>query len=234
MLLVETHPGISLRGCLHVQLAPWAPVANTADEWPEVVFFLGGPEPGTYEVFTRPGAPRPGGNFIAPMLEGDPVELLNTIDRQLGLRTPSQLPPSTPQVLAVRLIAQVLAQESFARVPLRATMGRFNHNGESGLLPWSLLPDSDASSKPQAVTASSVPIRLDPLSQRVAIHPAPDEGMLQTVSHGPFAVVDLNTGALHLMQGHKTVRSASLADAYQAAGSRLGGEVARVLAHLGR
>ncbi len=234
MRLVETHPGISLRGCLHVQVAPGDPAALAPDEWPEVTFYLGGQEPGTYEVFTHPGAPRPGGNFVEPMLEGDPVGLLDTLDRFLGLRTPAQLPPSTPQVLAVRLIAQVLAQESFARVPLRATMGRFNHNGESGLLPWTQLPGIDSGGVPPAVTASSAPIRWDPPSQRVAIHAAPQEGMLQAVSADPFAVVDSTTGELHLMQGHKVVRSDGLAPAYQAAGSRLGGEVARVLAHLGR
>lgn len=230
LYLGESHPGSSVRGRLHVRINP---PNGTAFGGREVIFNLGGPS-GTYDIRDGQGQLRLGGNFLALMLDGDPVDLLDTLDRALELRTPMPLPASTAQTLAVRLIAQVMAQEFLAKSPLRATMGWFDHNGEAGPLTWALIPDMPSGGTPKDLNAMASRAPYDPVSQRVAIHHAPDEAPLQSVDQAPIALVDIKSGLLHLVRGTSTVSSIDLTHAYQAADSRLGTEVARVLAHLGR
>ncbi len=230
LYLLESHPGASLRGRLHVRRGTY-PAASETD--PEIIFNLGGPA-GTFEIVQPGNFEGPRQDFVVPMLEGDPIELLDRIDRGLGLHTPTALPKSTPGTLAVRLVAEVMAHESLARIPLRATMGWFDHNGYEGPLPWTKVVRPDAQVHSQDQSAPSLKAAFNDVGHLLAIHAAPHDEMLTDPDNQRYAIVDVRKGELNLAQSAKVGSSIDLMQAYQSNGRRLGSIVDRILSHLNR
>lgn len=102
--LLQAHPGSSRFGQFKLLVNPRVGHVHTTTQ---LVLNLGGPT-GGYEVHIG-GAEVSRGDFLTAALSGRLSDVLERVDTAMGLRAPDQLPPSTPSVLAVRSVAELLS-----------------------------------------------------------------------------------------------------------------------------
>ena len=169
------------------------------------------------------------------MLVDDPVATVDRLEAALGLRKPTALPPSSPTVLAVRLVADVLSHEWQARVPLRATSGWVDASAGCSIAIWTNVFGSQYARLGERYAAGQVDWQeaCSQTSRFVALHEAPDEAPLID-DQRPLAAIDLQTGQVHLGGSKQPGETWALDHRYAACGRRLGPLTDRVLQHLMR
>lgn len=95
---------------------------------------LGGPT-GTYEVLVS-GTDTLRGDFLAPGLAGQLPTLLGEIEVAMGLRAPISLPASTPPVLSMRVVAELLTLVWLDRQEYGLETEWFDWSGDARAQPW--------------------------------------------------------------------------------------------------
>ena len=226
----ETHPGISVRGRLHVLLDRdsvelWS--------WPRVAFNLGGPS-GTYEVSGDPV------DYATAFLTRDPRDVIDEIGRALGLAAPKHLPAATNPTLAVRLIADTLERVALAPGALRATAALYSAHFGCRVPTWAAFAGVDVDSLNRQANSPPSGERDAFLELRhlFLIHETDSngsgEGPLDDLNKQPAVLVDLRKAeALLIASDHSTTRL-DIRAAYESNGRRLASAVEAVLKHLGR
>ena len=101
--LLHSHPGISYAGQLRLFVDP---TPDAVTESLQLVMNIAG-ETGRFEI-QRDFQQMTNGDYLQPALQGNLAMTLETIERAFGWATPALLPPSSPDVLVMRLIAEVL------------------------------------------------------------------------------------------------------------------------------
>lgn len=147
--ILHCHPGISVAGQLWLLVNPSRDSVSTCTR---VSLNLGGTT-GAYaiEVGWKEIA---SGDFLESALAGDLLTTVETIERALGWKPPHSLPPSTPTVLAMRLITELLTTSCLDLQPCEVEMAWLDWSGGCEVLPWakqflahaedkSVLPDGD-------------------------------------------------------------------------------------------
>lgn len=229
--LLEMHPGSSMWGQLRLMVGP---CDGRSAEPASISFNFGGPS-GTCEV-RRDGAEVLGQfDYVTPMLNGDPAEVVNRLESSLGLKTPAKIPPSSAAVLGVRLVADALGREWLARTTLRATLGWVDSSIACCVPEWTKACGADLTTLGPQVSSGAMPWQEAhaQLSGLVALHDTQDGAPLLHADR-PFAALDLTQGLVALGQPGKAVRRIALKERYQADERRLGTLVDELLKHLGR
>ena len=229
--LLEQHPGISIRGQLRLLIDP---PTTGACRPASITFNFGGPS-GTCDIQVEGSASVTGLDFVSPMLQQDPIEIVDRLEGLLGLPRPGTLPPSTAPVLAVRTVSAVLSQDWLARTDLRATLGWVDTSGGCTVPEWIRVFGADLTGLAQEVNRGAMPWREAHAQTHrfVAIHEAADGGPMLDADRR-FAALDLTDGVL-ILAGHDCLpRRITLAVEYKKGHRRLGPVVDDVLAHLGR
>lgn len=229
--LLEMHPGISMWGQLRLIVGPSD--ARSAEP-ASITFNFGGPS-GTCEV-RRGGAEVLGQfDYVSPMLNGDPAEVVDRLESSLGLKAPAKIPPSSAAVLGVRLVADALGREWLARTTLRATLGWVDSSMACWVPDWTKAFGADLTKLGPQVSSDAMPSQdaHAQLSGLVALHDTTDGAPLLHADR-PYAAIDLNQGRVALGKPGKAVRHIALKERYQADGRRLGPVVDELLKHLGR
>lgn len=137
--LLRDHPGLSVNGQLCVLIDPG--VGSVAD-CDRLIMNLGGPT-GTFEV-RKSGSCCGEGEFLWAALSEDPVNVLEQIERHLGLQAPSPLPPTAPAVLVMRLISELLATTVMDRRGLFVETAWYDWSGGARVQQWVRRFDRDA------------------------------------------------------------------------------------------
>lgn len=184
--LRQTHPGISIRGLLELQLH----CTSTGRALPAIDFNLGGPS-GTWG--TGAGALR---SFLA-LLEPEPGTVIDRIEEAMGLPPfRGMLPASSTEALAVRVVAGLAESRVFDRHGWRTTLGAYGVHNNDVAADWAVpmgvefdAPGSDRDLTPDAH---------DRLSRLVLIHRAADECPVSKLSdlEGRGLLVDIATGRI--------------------------------------
>ena len=219
--IFESHPGISARGRLHLVLR----LDNRSFErCSQVIFNLGGPS-GTMDFVNGSGSPRCDMPFAVWLLDRDPIEVVDTITRGLGLKVPESIGASSPPTIAARVLADSLARESLARGALRVTSGWVDTSYGSCQPGWvSFMPVAS-----RALDTTQLGSRV------VALHDATsDEAPLMDIDAAPLAIIDLDDGKVLLVSGQSTIAHINLPTEYASNGRRVGPLSDRLLAHLNR
>lgn len=129
--LLRNHPGISLAGQLRLLLNPRV---GTVTECTQLILNLGGPT-GEFEVRSY-GQRIAQGDFLEPFLMGDPVELIDRIERAMGLQKPASLSASSVSTIAMRVIAELLSATCLDRRHYTLETAWFDWSGGSSVKPW--------------------------------------------------------------------------------------------------
>lgn len=207
--LVEQHPGISIRGQLRLKIDPSRP---GSDEPASITFNFGGPS-GTCDLRANGTTVVDGLDFVSPMLQQDPIEIVDHLEAHLGLRRPESLPPSSAPVLAVRTVSEVLSHEWLARTSLRATSGWVDASVGCSVPPWTKAFGVDLTGLADQVYAGNISWQEahEQTHRYLAIHEATDEGPM-LVEDRPFAALDQTDGVLILAGPDKSLRRFNLAE----------------------
>lgn len=129
--LLRTHPGNSHFGQLRLLLNPTVGYVQTCLQ---LVLNLGGPT-GTYVVLVN-GNETARGDFLAPGLAGQLPTLLNEVEAAMMLRAPISLPTSTPPVLSMRVVAEILTSVWLDRQDYGLETAWFDWSGGPRVQPW--------------------------------------------------------------------------------------------------
>lgn len=135
--IVHFHPGLSAWGVLRLQEG-WG-----HSDAPCIEVSLGGSDDGLLvvnpwrPVEDPPLARWPDGNLVRRLLAArDPKTVIDEVEASAGLGPVAKLPASTPSVVAVRAIAEVLARHALGRRSLRASCGFHDANPEPFITSW--------------------------------------------------------------------------------------------------
>ena len=104
--ILHSHPGSSFAGILILLVNPRP---ETLESCKRIRFHIGGPDPGTYEVFFDESYRSVSGAFLEPAFSRSLVTVIDSIETALGWRRPETLPSSTNSILTMRLISEVLS-----------------------------------------------------------------------------------------------------------------------------
>lgn len=134
--VLEAHPGISIRGALHVTIGPLGD-----QDRPCLALNIGG-ESGTYDILRPVGGrlrdPResPSMPFAGPMLSHDPSAIVDGISAAWGLpRSAGKLPGSHKTTIALRAVAGLLESLVFQRDGWRTTAGFCDNSAVGPMAP---------------------------------------------------------------------------------------------------
>ena len=222
--LLHTHPGVSQRGQLCMLLNP--SVGRVMD-CPRLELNLGGPT-GTFEIHAT-GKVKTKGDFLWSVLTDDLALLLERMERQMSLRTPSVLPVSTAPVLVMRLVAELLTTTCLDRYGLVVETGWMDWSGGVSVMPWT----EYFGRRPRQIQAQLDNSELDwqreylDVSGLLRIAPATSEAASQVE-----CLMDMQTGKVLLIAQGKIVEAVDVIQAYAAAGRRLEPFVAPLLVAL--
>ena len=230
--ILEVHPGISVRGQLRLVVGEVSGLGSPSN--PGITFHLGGPS-GTCDVTAIHGTTVSGFNYVASMIAQDPALTVDRLEAALGLRRSAVVPTSSPSILAVRLMADVMCHEWLARTPLRVTAGWVDASAGCHVAGWtkhfSVIDwTSQTDGAKSLINSPTVSSRM--LSV-FAMHEAADEGPLLD-DQAAFAALDLTDGQLIFGGPAIETKAASIAAGYRKSGRRLNPLVDGVLRHLGR
>ncbi|MFO0713626.1 MAG: hypothetical protein U0353_27485 [Sandaracinus sp.] len=135
--IIHFHPGLSAWGVLRLQEGWERPDA------PRIDVSLGGGDDGLLvvepwrPVEAPPIARWPDRNLVRALLAApDPKTVIDDVEASAGLGPIEQLPPSTPSVVAVRAIAEVLARHALGRRSLRASCGFHDASPDPFITSW--------------------------------------------------------------------------------------------------
>lgn len=227
--LLETHPGASIEGQLRL-LIDWD---STADQIARgVVFNIGGTS-GTCCVTRSCIDNESSIDFVTPMLVGDPSLLIDRLDRELGLTTPSRLPPSSAAVVVARTLASALLSQCFSRNSLRVTMGWLDMSAGSAVPDWTQMIYPESTALKEQVQSGKVSWNqaFDQLGHLSALHRDNGAGPLLQSDH-PLVLFDWKAGEM-IFSRETGGEKIELMEAYKAAGRSISPIVFRALAHLG-
>jgi len=136
----QYHPGISVAGRLGISVG-W-PIAD--DGYPRWLVNVGG-NAGEHEIEGAGGEGECLGNLVHQFLANDPFDVVNEVERRLGLPHVNRLPVSTPAALVARLIAWFLETRVFSRGCYRTTFAYADTSAVGPMFAdWGLVPPSEA------------------------------------------------------------------------------------------
>jgi hypothetical protein len=222
--LLHTHPGASERGQLCMLVDP---LAGQVMDCTRLVLNLGGPS-GTYEVHAK-GRRVAEGQYLWPTLTDDPAQVVDSLERQLGLRAPAALPASTPPVLVMRLVGELLTATCLDRDGLAVEAAWMDWSGGVSVQPWVVFFGRDAKDIQQRVDSG----QLD--WQRAYLDVSPLLRIAQSTGEATApteCLMDMQAGQVLVQRHGKTTETVDLVQAYAAAGRRLEPLAARLLAAL--
>lgn len=222
--LLHTHPGASERGQLCMLVDPRA---GQVMDCTRLVLNLGGPT-GTYEVHAE-GCGVAEGQYLWPTLTDDPAQVVDILERQLGLRTPAALPASTPPVLVMRLVAELLTTTCLDRNSLAVETAWMDWSGGVSVQPWVVFFGRDAKDIQQRVDSGHLNWQRAFLDVSPLLRIAPSAGEA-TAPTG--CLMDMQAGQVLVQRHGKTTETVDVVQAYAAAGRRLEPLAARLLAAL--
>lgn len=222
--LLQMNPGISECGqlCMLVE-----PRAGRVMDCPRLLLNLGGPT-GTYEVYAE-GHLVAEGEYLWPALTDDPAQVVDRLERQLGLRAPAALPASTAPVLVMRLVAELLTTACLDRNGLAVETAWMDWSGGVSVKPWVVSFGGDANEVQQRLDSGQLDWQrayLD-VSSLLRVAPAISEVPARTE-----CLMDMQAGKVLLIRQGESTESVDVAQAYAAAGRRLEPLAARLLAAL--
>lgn len=222
--LLQTHPGASERGqlCVLVGASP-----GRVMDCRRLVFNLGGPT-GTFEVLNA-GHVVHEGEFLWPALNSDPILLVDQMGSLLGLRSPDVLPPSTPGVLVMRLVAELLIATSLDREGLHVESAWLDWSAGVRVRPWAAHFGHDVSALQHGLDSGHADwqrVYLDVSSLlRLSTVRSDDQPEVEWL-------MDMQAGQVLRVDHGKTVEVIDVASAYALAGRHLEPLVARLLVAL--
>lgn len=222
--LLHTHPGASERGQLCMLVDPRA---GQVMDCTRLVLNLGGPT-GTYEVHAE-GRRVAEGQYLWPTLTDDPAQVVDSLERQLGLRAPAALPASTPSVLVMRLVAELLTTTCLDRDGLAVETAWMDWSGGVSVQPWVVLFGRDAKDIQQRVDSGQLDWQRAYLDVSPLLRIAPSAGEATAPTE---CLMDMQAGQVLVQRHGKTTETVDVALAYAAAGRRLEPLAARLLAAL--
>ena len=234
--ILQVHPGISIRGCYYVLFDAHP---TRVDDALSLVLNLGGPA-GTYRVKSKDGrADGPEQDFLFSMLGNDPVRVLDQIDKDLGLRAPKKLPPSTPAMLVARTIAACLEHAALSPLHMRTTAAYVDASAYGPhIAAWARHFVPASTEFESHIERGSMPYQkaYAVLWPYMALHLGETPGdmaLSPEYEARPLALFDFKTGQVQLrIKGKRGVRF-SLPDEYAKRGHTLDAICLRILRHLG-
>lgn len=222
--LLHTHPGASERGQLCMLVDPRA---GQVMDCPRLALNLGGPT-GSYEMHVE-GRRVAEGQYLWPTLTDDPAQVVDSLERQLGLPAPAALPASTPPVLVMRLVAELLTATCLDRDGLAVETAWMDWSGGVSVQPWVVFFGRDAKDIQQRVDNDQLDWQRAYLDVSPLVRIAPSTGEA-TAPTG--CLMDMQAGQVLVRRHGKTTETVDLVQAYAAAGRRLEPLAARLLAAL--
>lgn len=222
--VVQFHPGLSVRGCIGISIEAGDQERETfVHQGRFVTLNLGGPEPGTVE----------GIDFVAGLLGKDPAATVDRVGSLLGLRFAGQLPESTSQAVACRVIAEALARCIFDRMSYRTTSAWSDYSDGVMLGAWAQRFDALGSKGfgEVAKRVSAGDVRASDqrrLSRLVAVHRCDDADNVMLGDDQDALLVDLHSSEAIVTRDGRSVLKANLLALYVASGRQLD----PVMAHL--
>lgn len=222
--LLHTHPGASERGqlCMLVDSR-----AGQVMDCPRLALNLGGPT-GSYEVHVE-GRRVAEGQYLWPTLTDDPARVVDSLERQLGLRAPAALPASTPSVLVMRLVAELLTTTCLDRNGLAVENAWMDWSGGVSVQPWVVFFGRDAKDIQQRVDSGQLDWQRAYLDVSPLLRVAPSTGDATAPTE---CLMDMLAGQVLVQRHGKTTETIDVAQAYAAAGRQLEPLAARLLAAL--
>ncbi len=222
--LLHTHPGASERGQLCMLVDPRA---GQVMDCPRLALNLGGPT-GSYEVHVE-GRRVAEGQYLWYTLTDDSAQVIDGLERQLGLRAPAALPASTPPVLVMRLVAELLTTTCLDRNGLAVETAWMDWSGGVSVQPWVVLFGRDAKDIQQRVDSGQLDWQRAYLDVSPLLRIAPSTGEATAPTE---CLMDMQAGQVLVQRHGKTTETVDVAQAYAAAGRRLEPLAARLLATL--
>lgn len=222
--LLHTHPGASERGQLCMLVGPRA---GKVMDCPRLVLNLGGPT-GNHEIHAE-GHLVAKGEYLWSVLTDDPAQVIDHLERQLGLLAPAALPASTAPVLVMRLVAELLAATCLDRTCIAVETAWMDWSGGVSVKPWAAHFGHDVSEIQRGLDSGQLNWQTAYLDVSRLLRLAPVTGDV----HPPAeCLVDLLSGRVLLMRRGKTVETVNVAQAYVETGRHLEPVAARLLACL--
>lgn len=222
--LLETHPGVSERGqlCLLVNPRP-----GQVMDCPRLVLNLGGPT-GTFQVLAS-GQVQAEGRYLWPFLTENPVLVVDRLERHLGLNAPPSLPASTPQVLMMRLIAELLSAACLDRDGLGVETAWMDWSGGVSVRPWAAYFGHDVRSLQSGLDSGQIEWQAAYLNVSGLLRLAPIQD-----EHPPTTecLMDLHSSKVLMIQRGKTLETVDVPRAYLQANRRLEPLAARLIVAL--
>ena len=222
--LLQAHPGSSRFGQFKLLVNPRVGHVHTSTQ---LVLNLGGPT-GVYEVHVG-GAEVSRGDFLTAALSGRLGDVLDRVDTAMGLRAPDQLPPSTPAVLAMRSMAELLSSSWLDRQDYDIEAAWFDWSGGARVQPWASHFGIDVARLQAGLDSGSrgweeVFLEVSHLFR------------LGTIKDGDLCdeslVVNMKTGVVTSFAGNQVGKSLALQQAYRKHGGRLEPLAAELLIEL--
>jgi hypothetical protein len=193
-----------------------------------LVLNLGGPT-GTYEVHVEGRCVAEGQCLWSTLTDDDPAQVVDGLERQLGLRTPAALPASTSPVLVMRLVAELLTATCLDRNGLAVETTWMDWSGGVSVQPWVAFFGRDAKDIQQRVDSGQLDWQRAFLDVSPLLRVAPSTGDATAPTQ---CLMDMLAGQLLVQRYGKTTETIDVAHAYGAAGRRLEPLAARLLAAL--
>ncbi len=230
--LLEFHPGISMYGAMRMIFD-----ANGQDTegGMSLTLYLGGPS-GAWEV-RRKGdhASTRGDDFFFRMLSDDPADLIDEMDRALGLVAPKKLGSASRPALVATLISRFLESRMLSRQSFRTTQGWYDFSEGCGVHEWTRHFDVDVAAANAALESGnrraisvfeSVWPFLALFECTSGPSPLADEG------RRPVVLIDLRGARMLLVKNGKVTEVIDVKAAYVAAGRRFDGLLQMIGTHL--
>lgn len=222
--IIQTHPGISVDGQLVLLINPRPETMTTC---PQIVLNIGGSS-GTFEI--RVGdSTTASGDYLWPTLAQGLGYVLQTLEYQMGWKEPVSLPPSSNQMLTLRLVSELLSGMWLDRNTPGIEFAAFDSSSYCSVMSWSSVLGVDVTKRQAQLgsgqeTWTSICLSLSGLF-RLAISKD-----LQGKNEG--WVFDMDTGRACWAVGDQMNELIHLPDAYQKSHRRLEPIAARMLERL--
>lgn len=205
--LLRSHPGISVAGRLTLYVDPHG---GSLYQCKQLSLNLGGPT-GTFEVAIS-GSTVTEGEFLWPALVEDPARVVDRLESLLRLERPVALPPSSPAVVTMRVMAEMLMASLMDRRGLLLEPAWYDWSGGSRVRPWASHFEVDVVGAQKRLDAGSsdwVSIYFS-VSNLFRLCFESDGGGSATTS----ALFDLETGTLLMTQGPKVRKKIDVMDTF--------------------
>lgn len=222
--LLQAHPGSSRFGQFKLLVNPSVGHIHSSTQ---LVLNLGWPN-GSYEVHIG-GAEVSRGDFLTAALTGRLGDVLDRVDTAMGLRAPDKLPPSTPPLLAMRSVAELLSSSWLDRQDYGVETAWFDWSGGARVQPWASHFGVDVALLQAGLDRGS-------LGWEEVFLEVSHLFRLGTMKDGDLCgrslVVNMKTGVVTSFAGDQVGKSLALQPAYRKHGGRLEPLVAELLIEL--